>query len=49
VAGDQRSTSVSVGADCTTYYWRIRTFDLGSQGPWSSAASFFIQTGRSCP
>jgi len=49
-AGDyERSVQVSVGANCTTYYWRIRTYDLGSYGPWSSASSFFIQTGRSCP
>ncbi len=48
-AGDQRATSVSVGANCTTYYWRIRTVDLGSFGPWSSPGSFFVQTGRSCP
>ncbi len=48
-AGDQRSTTVGVGADCTTYYWRIRTYDLGSYGPWSGVSSFFVQTGRSCP
>ncbi len=48
-AGDQRSTTVDVPADCTTYYWRIRTYDLGSYGPWSGVASFSVQTGRSCP
>ncbi len=48
-SGDSRSSSVSVSANCTWYYWRIRTYDLGSYGPWSGTSSFYVQVGRTCP
>ncbi len=34
--------------DCATWYWRIRTYHLGTTGPWSSAGSFVVNAGRSC-
>ena len=47
--GDARAAEVSVGADCTTYFWRVRTNDSRTSGPWSAIAFFFVQTTRTCP
>jgi hypothetical protein len=47
--GSAGSVVASVGSDCTTYFWRVRTYHLGDYGSWSSTGSFFIQTIRSCP
>lgn len=47
--GNARTAEVSVGANCTTYFWRIRTYDSRSAGPWSAIAFFFVQTTRTCP
>lgn len=44
-----RSVVASVGSDCTSYYWRVRTYHFGDFGSWSSTGSFFVQTVRSCP
>lgn len=49
VSGGARSVQVSVGANCVTYYWRIRTYDKRVFGAWSAVSSFFVQTGRVCP
>jgi hypothetical protein len=43
-----RNWTASPLADCTTYFWRIRTYDVGTYGAWSGAASFRVQTVRGC-
>ncbi len=45
-AGDQRSW-VSPPLACATWYWRIRTYDFGSYGSWSSTGSFSVSM-RGC-
>ncbi|MEZ5175137.1 MAG: hypothetical protein R2823_02910 [Acidimicrobiia bacterium] len=44
--GEERQVTISVGTYCATYYWRIRTHDLGDEGPWSPVNSFFV--GNRC-
>ncbi len=46
--GELRSLPVTL-PDCGTWYWRIRTYDLGVAGPWSGPGSFSVDTGRGCP
>ncbi len=46
VSGQDQSTFVTVPDNCTTYYWRIRTYHLGIFGMWSNTASFLYQGGR---
>lgn len=46
--GSVRSAQMTVTANCTTYYWRVRTYDAGSHGSWSAIGSFFVQITRTC-
>lgn len=48
VPGSDRSAQMTVTANCTTYYWRVRTYDAGSYGPWSAVGDFFVQITRNC-
>lgn len=48
VGGGSRTWTSDPLSDCTSYFWRVRADDGGSPGPWSSAASFTVQTVRSC-
>lgn len=48
-SGSSRSAQVAVGANCVTYYWRIRIYDNRVDGSWSGVSPFFVQIGRVCP